>query len=264
MSPRPPLSELFPPGPFRFHLTLKRGDAREFFGPQDPTGRLLAERAKWIDADPTRYADLQPEGEPLLAELGELAAREWGIAGVTSVRELGRRLEPDMLLLAPDAAGAYRLRGGALCFPTGWALEEKMGQTLDVIHGVVPGLNAALAAPINQFLSRLKPGAVFFRDNWGIVTTDELNLHTSRRAPAPALPVQLERLWLRLEYQALLLLPRTRGVLFGIRLGLHRLDDVARDPGAAAGLRNALATMPPEMAAYKRLDGIRSKLIECV
>ena len=60
MSPRPPLSELFPPGPFRFHLTLKRGDVREFFGPQDPTGRLLAERAKWIDADPQGITCAKP------------------------------------------------------------------------------------------------------------------------------------------------------------------------------------------------------------
>ncbi|MBS0662704.1 MAG: DUF3445 domain-containing protein [Verrucomicrobia bacterium] len=264
MSPRPPLSELFPSGPYRFHLTLKRGDAREFFGPQDPAGRLLAERAKWIAVDAARYAALQPEGESLLAEVADLAAREWGIPGVASVLELGRRLEPDMLLLSPDETGAFRLRGGALCFPTGWALEEKLGHKLDFIHGVVPGLNAALAAPIHQFLSRLKPGSVFFRDNWGIVTTDELNLHPSRRVSAPVLPVVLERLWLRLEYQALLALPRTRGVLFGIRIGLHRLDEVARDRAAAAGLRNALATMPAEMAAYKRLDGIRSKLSECV
>ncbi len=264
MSPRPQLSELFPAGPFRFHLTLKRGDAREYFGPQDPTGRLLAERAKWLAAAPARHALLQPEGEPLLAELGELAGREWGIPGVTSVLELGRRFEPDMLLLSADENGAYRLRGGALCFPTGWALEEKIGHTLDFIHGAVPGLNPALAAPIHQFLSRLKPGAVFFRDNWGIVSTDELNLHTSRRAPAPALPIELDRLWLRLEYQALLALPQTRGILFGIRIALHRLDEVVRDRDAAAGLRHALSTMPAEMAAYKRLDGIRSKLIECV
>ena len=74
----------------------------------------------------------------------------------------------------------------------------------------------------------------------------------------------LDRLWLRIEHQALLALPRTRGVLFGIRIALHRLDVVARDPAAAAGLRQALATMSPEMARYKRLDGIRARLIESV
>jgi hypothetical protein len=253
---------LFPDGPYRFHLTLRRGEPREFFGAQDLSGRLLQERAKWLSENPARYAALLPGNEPLLAEAAELGEKAWGLPRVASVLELGAAWEPDVLLLSPDPTGAFRLRGGALCFPTGWALDEKIGHPLDFIHGVVPGLNAALASPIQQFLSRLKPGAVFHRDNWGIVATDELNLHPSRGLPAPALPVVLARLWLRVEYQALLALPRTRGILFGIRIALHRLDELVQDSTAVVGLRQALATMPPEMASYKKLAGIRVKLIE--
>lgn len=259
-----PLAELFPSGDYRFHLTLRRGDPREFFGAQDASGRLLAERRRWLAEAPSRYAALQPEGEPLLAELAELGEREWGRPRVADAHQLGADYEPDMLLLSRDDAGAFRLRGGALCFPTGWALEEKLGHPLDFIHGVVPGLNGALGSPIQQFLSRLKPGLAFHRDNWGIVATDELNLHPARALPPPASPVVLDRLWLRVEHQALLGLPHTKGVLFGIRIALYRLDELARDRAIADGLRHALATMSPEMAAYKRLDGIREKLIACV
>ncbi|MDB6170027.1 MAG: hypothetical protein JWM88_2891 [Verrucomicrobia bacterium] len=258
------LAELFPEGDYRFRLTLRRGESRGFFGRWDSTGTILAERAKWIAESPARYAALLPEGEPLLAETAELAAREWGSEPIASVRDLAMRLEPDVLLLSPDATGVFRLRGGALCFPTGWALEEKIGHTLDFIHGVVPGLNAALGPPIQQFLSRLKPGAVFHRDNWGIVASDKFNLHPARAIPAPEPLAKLERLWLRVEYQALLALPRTKGIVFGIRIALHRLDQLAADPAVAARLRHALSTMPPEMAEYKRLSGIREKLIECV
>jgi len=56
-------------------------------------------------------------------------------------------------------------------------------------------------------------------------------------------------------------LPRTGGVLFGIRIALHRLDDVARDKPAAAGLRRGLATMPEALARYKRIDAVRQELI---
>jgi hypothetical protein len=52
------------------------------------------------------------------------------------------------------------------------------------------------------------------------------------------------------EHQALVALPRSGGVLFGIRIALHRLDAVVRDVAAAAGLRRALGSMPPEVAAY--------------
>jgi len=171
-------------------------------------------------------------------------------------------LEPDFLLLSRDPAGLFRLRGGALCFPTGWALEEKLGHTLDFIHGVVPGLNAALGPPIQQFLTRLKPGAAFLRANWGLAATDALNLHPARRVPPPALPVALARLWLRVEHQALCALPRTGGIVFGIRVALHRLDDVARDPAVAAGLARALVSMPDALAAYKGLAAIRAGLVK--
>jgi len=284
-----PLADLFPDGDYRFQLALRRGEPAEFFRPQDPSNRLLAERVKWLAENPARYAALLPEGEPLLAEVAELAAAEWGLPPAHSVHELGSLLEPDFLLLSPDLGGrcapraairarsarttpgeshpptaaseAFRLHGGALCFPTGWVLEEKLGHTLDFIHGPVPGLNAALASPISQFLSRLKPGPAFLRDNWGLVATDELNLHPARGLPPPALPVALDRLWLRVEHQALIALPCTGGVLFGIRIALHRLDRVVLEPAARAGLRRGLASMPPEVAAYKRLAAVRESLL---
>ena len=124
----------------------------------------------------------------------------------------------------------------------------------------MPGLNAALAAPIHHFLSRLRPGVAFLRDNWGIAATGEFNLHPSRGFPPPGQPLRLDLLWLRIEHQALVAMPGSRGILFGIRIAVHRLDAVARDP-AAAGLRRALETMPAVVAAYKRLDAIRGDLL---
>ena len=283
-----PLAELFPDGDYRFHLTLRRGEPADFFRSRDTSGRLLAERATWLAENPGRYAALQPEGEPLLAEVAELGVQAWGLPPTHSVHGLGAVLEPDFLLLATDmggqgapraairarsarttegseeanaAPGAFRLRGGALCFPTGWALEEKIGDTLDFIHGAVPGLNSALASPIQQFLGKLKPGVAFLRDNWGITANEELNQHPARALPPPALPVALDRLWLRVERQALVARPRTGGVLFGIRIALHRLDQVALDLAARAGLRRALASMPAEVAAYKRLDAVRDAVM---
>ncbi len=255
------LAELFPDGDHRFHLTLRHSEPREFFTPRDETGKILVERARWLSEAPNRHAALTPEGQPLLAEFAEAIA-EWGLApGRAMLTELSAVLEPDFLFLSPDEAGAFRLRGGALCFPTGWALEEKMGHTLDFIHGVVPGLNLALGSPISLFLARLKPGPAFIRDNWGLAATAELNLHPSRAVAPPALPIALDRLWLRVEHQALFGLPSTRGIVFAIRIALHRLDEVVRDTAAATGLRRALESMPEALADYKRLAAIRSELI---
>ncbi len=259
------LAELFPDGDYRFHLTLRRTEPRTFFASRDATGRVLAERARWLASDPARYARILPEGETALAECAALAEQWVGApiaaGGRSLIHALGAALEPDVILLTPDEEGRFRLRGGALCFPTGWALEEKLGHTLDFIHGVVPGLNNALASPIQQFLGKLKPGVAFLRDNWGIAATDELNLHPARRVPPPAPPVALDRLWLRVEHQALMALPASRGIVFGIRIALHRLDSLAGTP-AGAGLRRSLASMPAELIGYKRLDTVSAEVIK--
>jgi hypothetical protein len=251
------LSDLFPAGPYRFHLSLRREQPEAFFRTQDTTGQVLAERARWLQDESERYAALRPEGIAIADEFRELSAN-WAAPGEGRdvMRELGRRFEPDILLLSADAEGRFRLRGGALCFPTGWALEEKIGHPMEFIHGVVPGLNPAIGNSIHQFLARLKPGAAFCRDNWGIAASTELNLHPARGIAPPSPPAALDRLWLRVEHQILLGLPTTRGIVFGIRIMLHRLDDVARDP-AGIHLREALLSMPAEVAAYKRLDTVR-------
>ncbi len=254
----PALAELFPEGDFRLHLALRRGEPGHFFSPRPGREEVLAERARWIERDPARYTALTEAGLPLLRELASMAGA-WGVPHFTDVVDLARFFDCDVLMLSPDPAGEFRLQGGTLCFPTGWALEEKLGLTLDEIHGVVPGLNPALASPIRQFLGRLKPGLAYLRDNWGLAATDELNLHPARAIPAPELPVSLERLWLRVEHQALVALPQTGGIVFGIRIALHRLDHVA-GTAAGAGLRNALVTMPSALAAYKRIAGIRSEV----
>lgn len=266
------LAELFPPGDFRLHLTLRRGEPSKFFAPQDRTGSQLAERRRWLMDSTDRYARSLPEGEPLVTEFSQLCAA-WGLVAAngpspvhlptplqSELVALGSALEPDILLLSPDDEGALRLRAGVLCFPTGWALEEKLGHTLDFIHGVVPGLNPALGSSISQFLSKLKPGVAFLRDNWGIAASSELNLHPIRSVAPPKLPVKLDELWLRVEHQAIFALPLTGGVVFGIRVAVHRLDHAIAVPGVAAGLSHALATMPDALIAYKRLDGVREPL----
>lgn len=262
----PPLTELFPEGDYGFHLTLRRTEPHEFFRAHDASGDMLRERARWMTAEPGRYAILKPEGRPLVEEFRALAA-EWGVLGAVrggdtdaALAEIGCGLEPDVAFLSADEDGAFRLRGGAVCFPTGWALEEKVGHTLDFIHGVVPGLNRVLGSPIQQFLTKLKPGTAFLRHNWGIAASDERNLHPARRFAPPRPPVELDQLWLRVEHQALVALPQTRGIAFGIRIALHRLDDVARSP-AAPGLVRALETMPLEVADYKNLMNIKLNVI---
>ncbi|HEY0969092.1 MAG TPA: heme-dependent oxidative N-demethylase subunit alpha family protein [Opitutaceae bacterium] len=251
------LAELFPAEDFRFHLTLRRGDLATFFAATPAHDAITRERARWLRETPARYAALNPGSEPLLSEF----ARTVALPATTDVVTAGATLEPDFLLLAPGAEGLFRLEAGALCFPTMWALEEKMGHTLEEIHGVVPGLNPALGGPLNQFLARLKPGPAYLRANWGLAATPELNLHPALGRPRLALPLDPEQVWLRVEHQALAALPETGGVVFGIRIALHPLSEVLADASVRSGFRRALATMPEALVAYKGLAPVREALL---
>lgn len=256
------LATLFPAGDYRFHLGLQKAEPAEFFAPWDPTGLIVAERRRWLAQDALRYARIEPGSEGLVEET-RLLATGWAIPcmeATDSLLGLGGALEPDLLWLARDESGTYRLRGGVMCFPTGWALEEKLGHAIDFIHGPVPGLNQSLGLQISQFLARLKPGTACRRHNWGLAATPELNLHPSRGHPQPAPPLNPAQLWLRVEHQILYALPAGHGLLFGIRIEIIDLEQVKNEPVVAQGLSRALISMPKAMAVYKGLDKIRDEL----
>lgn len=261
-----PLSELFPDQDYRFHLTLRKGNLPAFFAAPDPT--ILTERRGWFAAHPARYLVGEADSEPLVAELEQLASawvgetKPTGGAVIERLARLGGKLAPDFVLMAPGADGNFHLRAGAVCFPSSWSLPEKFGSTLDEIHGVVPGLNPALAPAIGHFLQKLRPAAPFERANWGLAATPELNLHPALERPRLARPLDLTRVWVRVEDQILAALPVTRGILFGIHVRLVPLAELLADPPLRAGLRRALVTMPDALAVYKGLGAIRGELIE--
>ncbi|HEY6169035.1 MAG TPA: heme-dependent oxidative N-demethylase subunit alpha family protein, partial [Verrucomicrobiae bacterium] len=232
-----------------------------------------SERAALLKHAPAHYAAWVPEAEPLLAETVELAA-EWD--SITPAERdainyaatpfercltLGRAWEVDFLLLKPTLAGLPRLVGGCVCFPSSWSLEEKFGRELPLIHEAVPGLNPQLGTPINNFLNKLRPGVAFQRHNWGLSRWPDLNQHPALGLSKLQPPLKLDEVWLRVEYQALVALARSGGVLFGIRIAVHPLSAVATKPDAARGLHRALQTMPEAMARYKNLWAARDNLL---
>jgi dimethylamine monooxygenase subunit A len=267
-------SELFPDEDYRFHMGLQRGTPEDFFQPADKNKSILSERRRWLEKDLNACCALLPAGVPLFEECLELArgwqsitAREQQLiiastSPLDCCRQLAELWEPDFLLLKADAEGRFRLLGGGVCFPSAWSLAEKIGQPMEFIHGPVPGLNAQLGRSIDSFLAKLAPGPAWLRRNWGLSSSAELNQHPTRALPRLHDAVTLGEVWLRVEHQALVALPRSEGVLFGIRIAMYRLEEVARVPEFANNLARALRTMPEPVAAYKGLSTARERVIK--
>lgn len=273
----PDWKRLTPQEPYRFHMGLSPGNAAQFFASTPDHVRLTTERVRWLEASPEDYCQLSSEGYPLLDEAFHLA-KAWGFspypmsnssflaasANTPYARcyELGHAWEPDFLLLKTDDKGIFRLVGGVVCFPSSWSLPEKMGRAVMEIHGVVPSLNLELGRQIDAFLQRIAPGSAWERANWGLSRGENLNRHPRLNLPGLDETTPLEQIFARVEHQIFFRMPRTLGLLFGIRLSLHCLDQLTTHPPAAAGLRQALETMPEPVAQYKGLSRIRDRLIQ--
>ena len=269
--PTPAWVSVLPDEDYQHSFGLKAGSAEKFFAPTELHTDLLAQRRHWLRTDAGHCAALLPEAEPLLEESIALAGKWKSLLGQFAMAggdpfarclALGEAWEPDYVLLKPDAAsGRFHLVGGCVCFPSSWRFEEKVGKPLEVIHTPVPHLNEQLASPIHNFLSRLKPGAAWCRANWGLSRSPELNQHPARDLPKLRPPLCEDEVWLRVEDQALIALPESRGVLFGIRMTVIPLAEVKRHPAAARGLDRALRTMSDAMLDYKSVLAAKGELL---
>lgn len=251
---------LLPEGDFGFRLTLRRGDLAEFFAPTSAHEVLLETRRKYLAESPDDYAILRDEGQVAWEEFCALVSTWYGRSVPADPVLTGGVVEPDVLILTRDREGTFRLRGGVVVFPSHWALAHKLDQTLLEIHGVVPGLNAAIGPAINRYLDKLKPGFSAGRPNWGLAATDALNLHPGVHPPRLTAELDLDHMWLRIEDQILSPLPNTGALLFGIRIERICLAEVLQDERVRRRFHHILVTMPPAVAAYKGLTEVLPKL----
>lgn len=271
----PDWSRIFPEGDHRWSMGLRPADPADFFAPRDPTGEVLRERARWLADEPEKYAALLPEAIECLSETVDLANR-WSMeSGAPTVvgkasqadaaaqlQALGRAWEADVVWLAPRAAGLFHVIGGIVCFPSSWALTEKLGLPIRDVHAPVPGLNQALGGQVDRFLAKLASGTAWSRENWSLSRSDERNQHTSRPREALDADTPLDEVRIRLEHQLLMRLPESGAVLFGIRIELVPLTELKREPAAAARFAKILRTMAPEAGSYKNFAAARAHLAE--
>ncbi len=265
--PDPDWSRIFPRGDHRWNMGLRRGNAANFFNNRDVADSVRAERARWLSDDPEKYAALLPEAEPALHETVQLARTLGAVIDHDAspheqLLSLGRAWEPDFAWMHPDDHGTHRLIGGVVCFPSSWALREKLGKPMLEIHMPVPGLNEMLARKIESFFAKQIPGEVWVRENTNYSRDSHLNHHPSqaiRKLDATITPTDF---WIRLEHQLLLKLPNCGSILFGIRVDPYPLARLLENSQAAARLEEVLSTMSPAAAEYKNLTEARPKVID--
>lgn len=247
-------SGLFPNSDFSWSMRMRREPVEAFFGIQDKSGKLLEEKRNWILNRPDLCIATTESGDHLVSECLDLAAKwrtvdrspDQGSDYIT----LGNHWEADFILMDGEST---ELAGGCVCFPSSWSLQESIGVSLHEVHERVPGLNAAIGDKIKKFLDRMSPGDAYFRENWGLTRTSELNYHPDlNRAPLDE-TIDEKSVYFRIEHQSFVKLPS--GILLGVRIEPVGFPELAeRYPETANQLLRQLETMPAEVAEYKSLS----------
>lgn len=214
-------------------------------------GLAKLDESEWLQPDPdlearadgfAAYPDgiqLSPEAEAPGAELAAMLGLSGGLPEAASAHH-----EDMCLLTLPEGEDQYRLVGAAVAWPSDWAPAEKLRLPLRTLHAPIQGYEEQLATGVDNFMAKLKPGAIYGRCNWFIAATGAMRWvaeppetafgHATRENAG-------ETLFVRSERQTLRRLPETGAILFTIGVYVSPLGELSA--ANVAMLANAIGAL---------------------
>ena len=155
----------------------------------------------------------------------------------------------------------------AVCLPSRWAPEKKVGRHFAEVHA--PVADNGLLIEASDRLARLVTGADRWeRFVWTISADPRLPQHPARgdvRWPDDADAEAIAALAsFRHEHQTFVPVPGTGQAVFTIRVASEALDAAVRAREDAMRLRDALASMSPAVLVYRGLSTVQDRLIEAL
>ncbi|HEX3139094.1 MAG TPA: heme-dependent oxidative N-demethylase subunit alpha family protein, partial [Rhizobacter sp.] len=214
-----------------------------------------ARRLGWSlqDGEPRQHSDALPEIGPCLRAL----PIEWRLPALLCLS-----FAEDFAII--DGATAH-IPWLAVCLPSGWAPEDKVGRHFAEVHA--PVADNQLLVTASDHLARLVTGNEHWeRFVWTITRHPRLHAHPARNDPAPwpaeATPAQLaQRAFFRTERQTFISLPELQQAVFTIHVELQPLTLALPSAEHAQQVHDALASMSPAVLAYRGLGDARDRLL---
>jgi len=206
------------------------------------------------------------QGESLLPLAGEHAAIGACLAALPAPWRLAGLLA---LAFAEDFAVMDAASGSipwlAVCLPSHWSPEEKIGRGFAEIHAPVADNSVLIAAGAHLMRLVTAPDR-WERFVWTVTPHALLDGHPRRNArahwPDGATPAEIARLafW-RTERQTFIPMPERRQAVFTIHVEVEPLTVAIDTTARAARLRDALASMSQSVLAYRGLSTARERLV---
>jgi hypothetical protein len=154
----------------------------------------------------------------------------------------------------------------AVCLPSRWAPEEKVGRSFAAVHAPVADNETLVAASAS--LARLVTGNERWeRFVWTISAEPRLHQHPARGASDWPTTSEADaeglaaKAFFRSERQTFIPIAGSGQAIFTIHVESVPLADAVTSADAARRLHDAIASMSPAVLAYRRLDGVRDRLL---
>ncbi len=167
-----------------------------------------------------------------------------------------------------DGAGAT-VPWLAVCLPSHWAPEEKVGRAFAAVHA--PVADGELLRAASESLARLVTGDERWeRFVWTVTSDPRLHQHPARSEttwPEPRgdatrdAEALVAAASLRSERQTFIPIAGARQAVFTIHIESVPLADAVANVEDARRLHDAIASMSPAVLAYRRLDRARDRLL---
>jgi hypothetical protein len=174
--------------------------------------------------------------------------------GKYGLEELARTVQEDLCILRRTDDG-WILRAAAVCFPSYWSLQEKMGKPLGEIHGPIP----------NDKLDGLEQEIPVERFNWTLTPDEQLHQPSSKRNQIGVFDGHsiAWKIFIRTERQTFMKL-RNNDILFTIRTYLNSLVTACQDKELALGLHSSIVNTPPELSQYRGINKFGTRVLDYI
>jgi hypothetical protein len=272
-----------------FEIGLKPLDLADWIEADEGLDAYLAEKERLFAEDAAAVFRAEPDSDGAQAELLALlaahlparfpgryrrqgdaivaGARRIALAGAPPLWTAARLVQEDLVLLRRSEDG-WRLAAGAVCFPSSWALADKIGKPMHAVHAPVPGFGDGSRPNelINRMFDAMRPQTPMLRWNWSLYGDDRL-AHPDSAAPDArrfGAGERIETLFFRVERQTLRKLPASGAIVFTIRIFLDplaALEQHADGPRLALALIEQLRALTPDQLAYKGMTLERDRVV---
>ena len=194
------------------------------------------------------------------AEIGaclQALAPAWRLTGLLSLA-----FAEDFAII--DASDG-RIPWLAVCLPSSWSPQDKVGRSFAEVHAPVAD-NEVLMAASDHLIGLVTGGDRWERFVWTLTDSPTLDRHPARSAPSRwDASLSADELaaatFFRSERQTFIPVASTRLAIFTIHVEVRPLRSVVTTAADASRLQAAVATMSPAVLAYRGLAAARARLL---